>query len=240
MDVAELNDFYKKRYIKTPQKGRRFVMSDLHGCLKTFKAMLKRIDFQREDQLFILGDFISRGPQNYKTLKKIVDLRKDCYKVFCSRGNHEHAIIEAINGSDNDILQACAKNGVLKILSEKIKVKDSYRLFFKSLPYMYELDNFYMSHAGIDFSEDSFTNYEAMVSIRDYEADTEILNGKTLIHGHVPIPIDLIAECITGQHQIINLDNGCILNDHVKGYGNLICLNLDSYEFYVQPNIDME
>lgn len=240
MDVAELNDFYKSRYIKTPQRGRRFVVSDLHGCYRTFKAMLKRIDFQREDQLFILGDFISRGPQNYKTLKKIVELRKDCYKVFCARGNHEHEIIQSLTKSENDLLNACAKNGVLRILTEQLEVRDSYRLFFKSLPYIYELDKFYLSHAGLDFSADAFNNYDAMVSIRDYQADTSILNGKTLIHGHVPIPIDLIAECITGQHQIINIDNGCVLNDHVKGYGNLVCLDIDSYEFYVQPNVDIE
>lgn len=233
-----IQDFYKFRFIKTPQSGRRFVVSDLHGCYRSFKQLLKKIKLKKEDHLYILGDFISRGPENYKTLKKIISLRKECYKIFCLRGNHEHQIIEALRQSSEELLMTCANNGVLRILNESIYVRDNYRLFFKSLPYMYELDNFYLSHAGFDFQNDPLTNYDAMITIREYQPDVEVLNGKILIHGHVPQQLDAIIDTIEKQNQIINIDNGCVLGENQQGFGNLICLNIDTFEYTVQPNIE--
>jgi serine/threonine protein phosphatase 1 len=34
------------------------VISDIHGCLKTFVAMIENINPSKDDQLFFLGDYI--------------------------------------------------------------------------------------------------------------------------------------------------------------------------------------
>ena len=34
-----------------------YVMSDIHGNYRAYKAMLEKINFNREDMLYILGDF---------------------------------------------------------------------------------------------------------------------------------------------------------------------------------------
>lgn len=39
----------------------KYAISDIHGCLKTFKSLLKKISFSKSDELYILGDFIDRG-----------------------------------------------------------------------------------------------------------------------------------------------------------------------------------
>ena len=38
-----------------------YVMSDLHGCYQEYLKALKAIDFQDDDQLFVLGDVVDRG-----------------------------------------------------------------------------------------------------------------------------------------------------------------------------------
>lgn len=47
-----------------------WVIPDIHGCLITFRHMVeKEINLQKNDQLFILGDFIDRGPD----IKGVID-----------------------------------------------------------------------------------------------------------------------------------------------------------------------
>jgi len=43
---------------------KKFAISDIHGCAKTFKALLKKINFSKEDELYLLGDYIDRGPDS--------------------------------------------------------------------------------------------------------------------------------------------------------------------------------
>lgn len=41
---------------------RIFVMSDLHGQFVLLQLMLNKIQFTDEDELYILGDIMDRGP----------------------------------------------------------------------------------------------------------------------------------------------------------------------------------
>ena len=41
-----------------------YVMSDIHGNYRAYKAMLEKINFNREDMLYILGDILDRGPKS--------------------------------------------------------------------------------------------------------------------------------------------------------------------------------
>ena len=46
----------------TKNTGRRFAISDIHGCGKTFIYLVEDIlNLKKDDQLFILGDLIDRG-----------------------------------------------------------------------------------------------------------------------------------------------------------------------------------
>ena len=82
--------------VQKPDLGRRFAISDVHGCSKTFKALLKKIKLQKEDQLFLVGDMVNRGLQSDKVLNKILKLKKSAYQVFFIRGNHEQIILDAL------------------------------------------------------------------------------------------------------------------------------------------------
>lgn len=62
-----------------------YVMSDLHGQYGKYLKMLDKIGLTEDDDLFILGDIIDRGPDGVKILQDM-SLRANVFPVL---GNHE-------------------------------------------------------------------------------------------------------------------------------------------------------
>jgi len=79
---------------------RQFAIADIHGHLKTFKALLREINFTVFDELFLLGDFIDRGPDSKGVIDYIEELKQTGYTVYCLRGNHEQLCLDAAPGND--------------------------------------------------------------------------------------------------------------------------------------------
>jgi serine/threonine protein phosphatase 1 len=74
-------------------------MSDIHGNLQRFDSILKQINLQPEDTLYILGDVIDRYPDGIKILKQVMSMPN----IKMILGNHEHMMLEALNNPcDND------------------------------------------------------------------------------------------------------------------------------------------
>ncbi|MEM9260991.1 MAG: metallophosphoesterase, partial [Bacteroidota bacterium] len=71
----------------------RYAISDIHGCAATFRTALKTIAFSQKDELFLLGDYIDRGPDSMGVLEHIWTLQATGYEVTCLRGNHEQMLI---------------------------------------------------------------------------------------------------------------------------------------------------
>ena len=69
---------------------RIIAIGDIHGCLKTLNFLLtERIKLKNEDQVFLLGDYINRGPDSNGILELILNLKETGYSIFPIRGNHE-------------------------------------------------------------------------------------------------------------------------------------------------------
>ncbi len=84
------------KVLTNPTGGRRWVVSDIHGCFKTFKAIVeKRIELTKADQLFLLGDYINRGKDSARVLDYIIHLIQQEYQKFPLRGNHEQKLLNA-------------------------------------------------------------------------------------------------------------------------------------------------
>jgi serine/threonine protein phosphatase 1 len=64
---------------------RRFAISDIHGCVQTFQDLLLSIKLSEEDELYLLGDYIDRGPDSQGVLDTIFDLRDAGFKVTRAR-----------------------------------------------------------------------------------------------------------------------------------------------------------
>ena len=49
-----------------------YVMSDIHGQKRRFDSVMKQINLQPEDTLYVLGDVIDRNPDGIKLLRQIM------------------------------------------------------------------------------------------------------------------------------------------------------------------------
>ena len=69
-----------------------YVVSDLHGCYNSWLALLDRIQLTDEDNLYVLGDIVDRGPAPIAILQ---DMMGRC-NVFPIAGNHDFAALLAM------------------------------------------------------------------------------------------------------------------------------------------------
>ena len=234
--------------INKPSNGRRIAVGDIHGCYNTFECLIEdKIELKLHDQLFLLGDYIDRGPRNREVLDYIIELQKDGFQVYPLMGNHEYFVLRDIefcnkSKSTNRIREYIQSKDLLNL--EHV-VENRYLNFIQNLPYYYELDNFILVHAGLDFEEENpLLDKMSMLFARNYKVEREKINGKIIIHGHTPIDLseiqDQIQHCeIIGR---INLDNGCVFKQYEleegKDLGRLCALNLDTLELIYNDYID--
>ena len=70
-----------------------YVMSDIHGHRRRFDSVMKQINLQPEDTLYILGDVIDRNPDGIRILQEL--RAKPNVKLLL--GNHELMMLEALH-----------------------------------------------------------------------------------------------------------------------------------------------
>jgi len=220
----------------------RYALTDIHGCVRTFKALvLEQLQLQQADELYILGDLVNKGPDSKGVLDFVLDLQAQQYQVHCLRGNHDQMLRKAARKGPAPLtLTDTEKKLVLESFGiEKFRdLPKKYKKFLKSLPYYLELPDYYLVHAGFNFGQsDIFEDKEAMLNIRGYEVDWQKLDNKLLLHGHTPTALHSIKKIIAHKDRKLNLDAGCVYYRNAA-YGNLIAIDLDSRQLFIQPNID--
>ena len=67
----------KVEKVALPAGRRTLVISDIHGNLDFFKALLRQVRFSREDTLILLGDVLEKGVDSLATLRYVMELKKD-------------------------------------------------------------------------------------------------------------------------------------------------------------------
>jgi serine/threonine protein phosphatase 1 len=226
--------------------GRRLVISDIHGCNKTLKALLEKIQLTPEDELYFLGDYIDRGPDSSGVLDTILELMEQNYTIYPLMGNHEYQALKAQKEYDKRsffyFMSKINKSGDL--LNNKKKIKKKYNLFFNGLPLFYELDKFFIVHAGFDFTKKSpFKEKDSILNIRKFTYDEIKAKGKTIIHGHDPVNYNKMIKKIEKRKKIIPLDNGCVYNKKHRIYDftqmrKLCCFDIDTFELITQENVE--
>ena len=51
-----------------------YVLSDIHGNLRRFESIMKQIDLQSDDTMYVLGDVVDRYPDGIKILRRIMKM----------------------------------------------------------------------------------------------------------------------------------------------------------------------
>ena len=224
---------------------RKFAISDIHGCAKTFDALLDRIALTTNDQLYLLGDFIDRGPDSKGVIDQVFDLKEKGYQVECLVGNHEERVLKA--RTDVEILDKWTAWGGQATLDSfgantLEDIPPPYWEFMENLQIYFRQDEYLMVHAGLNFKlDDPMQDKYAMVWIRDWYADVNYdwLGNQIIIHGHIQQNKDEIHTALEqlDERKILGIDNGCATRN-VVGRGNLCAFELTNRKVFFVPNRD--
>lgn len=230
----------KKAYVYPKAGGRQLLIGDIHGCSKTLRLLLEKVALQKNDQLFILGDIINKGPDSKGVVDQIMHLQEEGFEVYVLRGNNEALLLKVLKKNENRIERLSLRFGITGLFKRgSTKLKKKYRKFFKSTLFYIESDAFFAVHAGFDYSSfDPFNDTFQMLWMRNFKADNAFQNNKPVIHGHRVYPFKKIKSAIDKQALAIPLDNGCVLGNKDKAFGRLLCYDITTKELFKQRNCE--
>lgn len=215
---------------------RLFAIGDIHGCFDSFQKLVEhKIGIRKNDKLVLLGDYIDRGSQSKAVVDYILELVRMDFDVTPLMGNHEAMLLDALGNSQ--LLFLWFLNGGIQTLeSFGIRsLKDLppiYIEFFKGLHPYYSIENYLFVHAGFnDAMNNPFEDQNQMFWTRREKYTNPVFRDKIIIHGHTPVTEAYCRKIIRANHQVINIDTGCVYAD-VVGYGRLTAIELYSGELF--------
>lgn len=217
---------------------RILAISDIHGELELFDELLKKVNYNpEEDQLVLLGDYIDRGPDSKGVLNRVMELKDKGAIVL--RGNHDEMMVNFIDGKlgskerweRNKGLATLQEydSALTRVTNPLTKEFTAHVNFIKTLDYYYETDDYIFVHAGVEpgVPMDSTDKYK-LVWIREEFYDN--YNGeKTVVFGHTPTSFlwgERKLDVYFGENNIIGIDGAAAYG------GQLNCLELPSKTVY--------
>lgn len=237
--------------------GRLIAIGDIHGCLHPLRSLLEeKVLPTPDDTLVFLGDYIDRGPHSKGVLDYLIGLQQQGYATVFLRGNHEQTLLDALDAEKNlkKGLFSKPKNPLFINWLEGFggrQTLDSYGLpdlknfpkehedWLRSLQLYHQADSYYFVHAGFNFAEnDILTDTHAMLWIREFDYDAKKTGGRKVVHGHVPVQLDFLKECLSLPHLgFIPLDTGCVYKQR-PGMAYLSALDVTNGVLYSVKNLE--
>jgi serine/threonine protein phosphatase 1 len=231
---------------------RTLIIGDIHGCIKTFKALLDKIGLKPNDNLYLLGDYVDRGPDSKKVIDTILELIDSGYQVHCLRGNHEQMLLDIFDSSKKDDIDAFekwlyagGKETMHSFGKEGLtQIPPLYFDFLNRLPYYIEVEGLILVHAALDFKlENPFLNQYDMIWKRHWYNTINYawLNKRTIVHGHTPVTIHQVEWQLKHQEKLrcINVDAGAVFSVKNENEFALCCLDWTNQKLYFQETIDV-
>lgn len=237
--------------------SKQWVIPDVHGYVKTLKSLVGDIIRPlRSDALYFLGDYVDRGPDSKGVIDFLRELERDKYNITALKGNHEDFMVELYdaqlksksawwhnfgNKKHKSYLEIGGKPTLESFGVSHIKdVPSDYIEWMRNLQHYVVLDKFVLVHAGLNFkNDDPYEDKRSMLWLRDYPIIPEKIGGRKIIHGHVPVNMELITLSVKNRiYKFIDLDNGPYITGK-EGFGNLVALELGSMEMVIQYNMDV-
>jgi len=222
--------------------GRRFVVSDIHGCVRTLQKLLYKIGLQRRDTLFVLGDAIDRGPDSCGVLDTLMILQEKGYDLRMLRGNHEDMLMRTITDNHDEYSWIWMRGwGEITLRSFGVKapgdIPERYVRFMEGLPTILGTDDCVFVHASLVAGENPVADSPpaAMLWGEHWFGKEGLPCGRRLVSGHRIVPLDFINSILGSHHWLI--DNGCCTGNSSE-YGHLIAIDLDSGEVVAEPLAD--
>jgi serine/threonine protein phosphatase 1 len=226
---------------------RKIAISDIHGCLKTFEALLDQLALSTSDQLYLLGDYVDRGPNSKGVIDHIWALQQQGYTIHCLRGNHEELVLRAASGNLTYLEKWLLTDGKDTMdsfgVSNCSDIPIAYLNWMTALPYYLEVDEYLLVHAGLDFAlDDPLSDHTEMCWIRNWYENIRYdwLDGRIIVHGHTPIELETIENQFANLSiaQYLDIDTGCVYGDprhwRKEGLGYLTAFDMGNRRLVFQ------
>ena len=216
----------------------KYFITDIHGDYRGLELLLKhaKVDLTI-DQLVFGGDYINRGTESGKVLRKVKELA-DTYpnNVIALIGNHEEMMRDYYRSRDKLWLNH-GGGDTLRDLEKTLPNENERKEHIEwacTLPLVFEDDEFVYTHAGLNpFEPLGEQSREILwMSETDFysiprESLLSLTCGKPIIHGHTPV------EWIYFDDVRLNCDLGSntYMIEEERGLG-IVCLSDMTYWDY--------
>lgn len=206
-------------------------IGDIHGCRKTFDALMDELAPATDDHLVFVGDYIDRGPDSKGVIDRMLEIR-ETYRCTFLRGNHERFMLDYLDDGTFNLWSA--NGGVSTVRSytdgrAQLNIPDEHAEFVRSTELYYQTDDFFFVHAGLKpnltieenldrFGEDVFLWERGHMKADSFAWE------KPVVCGHTPQ-----AEPIN-REKLLAIDTGCVYHMH-PGLGRLTAVRLPERDF---------
>jgi len=194
--------------------GRTIVIGDIHGCFDELIDLLDLVNLRADDRIVAVGDLIVKGPKDSDVLDRFIDDKRFSSVI----GNHDRVLRQHWRGEPVRLTQA-QKNTAAELASNRAR----YFSFLRSLPYMIELGDHLVVHAGVrpgvPLAEQMASD---LTTLRTMGADPSQRKGtpwydvysgeKIVLFGHWPAADPRRAD------RAIGLDTGCVYGGRLSAY----------------------
>ena len=212
----------------TDSGERIYAIGDIHGRYDLLQLLLDQIGEHaralppaRSFYIVFVGDLVDRGPQSAEVLAMLYDLQLKSKHVMVLLGNHEEAMLQALQGDPQMFRRWLAVGGVETlrsfgvgpmeedenvrdyILRARAAVPRPWLSWLSRLPLSVQSGDYYFVHAGVRPGVAlNRQNRDDMLWIReDFLEDTRN-HGAVIVHGHS------IAADVEIRKNRIGIDTG--------------------------------
>lgn len=236
--------------------GRRIVaVSDIHGNLPFFRALLDKIALTPEDILVLVGDLLEKGQESLALLRYVMDLCRT-HTVYPLCGNCDGLVYRFFRGDELDgrffsfylpqhpesTLRQLAREGGFDQTEDLPRLRADLRaaypeehLFLSRMPTILETEHLVFVHGGVPSLDhmDRLDRWGCMKN-DDFLGQGHSFD-KWVIVGHWPVTlyhpdIQSAAPILLPGRRIASIDGGCVLK--LDGQLNALILpQEDSQDF---------
>lgn len=213
-------------------KERTLVISDIHGCYDAFNRLLERVNYEPvSDQLILLGDFVSKGPDSKQVVEQAYNLVKDDGAIAI-QGNHDERFVDIVRNKTKDARDKFFRHGgrqtvysylrgldmtgseedlLARLRETVLELYPHHADFLEQLPYYFEDEHFIYVHAGLNPKYPNWKDQPKrdFLYIKDSFHKEDTMVDKVVVFGHTKT-VDLHgrADVWYGKGKI-GIDGGC-------------------------------
>jgi len=222
-----------------------FAISDPHGCSQTLKTLVDVLALDSGDYLFLLGDFVNKGPDAKGVLDLVMQWQHAPFTLTALKGNHDQLLLDASRNEDM-IPDLRGAQGIPTLRSfyvmDPANIPERYLRWIEQLPTVLSWHNYLFVHAGFRFDiSDPLADRQSHLHIRGWygRIDYQWLGQRIIVHGHDQTTAPAITRQLRSldQNQVLNIDAGCA-NTEEAGKGYLCAFDLIHKTCLFQPNVD--